>query len=102
MDNEATLTGSRTRLKSDSTFHIKTWYSTPSISCRDYEVLVDSEEIKNRVTLISKRIRWEDSLVSMTEKESSQKDWYMDFSVRLEGKSVLTSKIDLTDQACYS
>jgi hypothetical protein len=24
----------------------------------------------------------------------------MDFSVRLEGKSVLTSKIDLTDQAC--
>jgi hypothetical protein len=36
----------------------------------------------------------------MTEKESSQKDWDMDFSVRLEWKSVLTSKIDLTDQAC--
>jgi hypothetical protein len=48
MDNEATLTGSRIRLKSDSTFHIKTWYSTPSISCRDYEVFVDSEEIKTQ------------------------------------------------------
>jgi hypothetical protein len=48
MDNEATLTGSRIRLKSDSAFHIKTWYSTPSISCRDYEVFVDSEEIKTQ------------------------------------------------------
>jgi hypothetical protein len=46
MDNEATLTGSKIRLKSDSTFHIKTWYSTPSVSCRDYGVLVDSQEIK--------------------------------------------------------
>jgi hypothetical protein len=42
----------------------------------------------------------EDSLVSVTEKEASQKGWDMDFSVRLEGKSVLTSNIDLTDQAC--
>jgi hypothetical protein len=48
MDNEATLTGSIICLKSDSTFHIKTWYSTPSISCRDYEVFVDSEEIKTQ------------------------------------------------------
>jgi hypothetical protein len=48
MDNEATLTGSKICLKSDSTFHIKTWYSTPSISCRDYEVFVDSEEIKTQ------------------------------------------------------
>jgi hypothetical protein len=46
MDNEATLTGSIIRLKSDSTFHIKTWYPTPSISCRDSEVIVDSEEVK--------------------------------------------------------
>ena len=36
----------------------------------------------------------------MTEKEASQKDWDIDFFVRQEGKSVLTSKIDLTDQAC--
>jgi hypothetical protein len=48
MNNEAVLTGSRIRLKSYSTFHIKTWYSTPSISCRDDEVLVDSEEIKTQ------------------------------------------------------
>jgi hypothetical protein len=27
-------------------------------------------------------------------------NWDMDFSVRPEGKSVLTSKIDLIDQAC--
>jgi hypothetical protein len=66
MDNEATLTGSRIRLKSDSAFHIKTWYSTPSISCRDYEVFVDSEEIKNRVSLISERIRWEKETSSRT------------------------------------
>jgi hypothetical protein len=43
----------------------------------------------------------EDSLVSVTKKEASHKDWDMDFSVRLEGKSMLTSKIDLTDQACF-
>jgi hypothetical protein len=36
----------------------------------------------------------------MSEKEASQKDWDMDFSMRLEGKSVLTFKVDLTDQAC--
>jgi hypothetical protein len=36
----------------------------------------------------------------VTEKEVSQKDWDMDFSVRIEEKSVMTSKIDLTDQAC--
>jgi hypothetical protein len=48
MDNEATLIGSKIRLKYDSTFHIKTWYSTPSISCRNYEVFVDSEEIKTQ------------------------------------------------------
>jgi hypothetical protein len=36
----------------------------------------------------------------VTEKEASLKDWDMDFSVRLEEKSMLTSKIDLTDQAC--
>jgi hypothetical protein len=36
----------------------------------------------------------------MTEKEASQKDWAMEFSMRIEGKSVLTSKIYLTDQAC--
>jgi hypothetical protein len=46
MDNEATLTGSRIRLKSDSVFHIKTWYPTPSISSRDSEDIVDSEEVK--------------------------------------------------------
>jgi hypothetical protein len=46
MDNEATLTGSIISLKLDSTFHIKTWYPTPSISCRDSEVIVDSEEVK--------------------------------------------------------
>jgi hypothetical protein len=34
------------------------------------------------------------------EKEANQKDWDMDFFVRLEEKSILTSKIDLTDQAC--
>jgi hypothetical protein len=43
---------------------------------------------------------WKYSLVSVTEKEDIQKDWDMDFSMRLEGKSVLNSKIDLTDQAC--
>jgi hypothetical protein len=48
MDNEATLTGSKIRLKSDSTLHIKTWYSTPSISYIDYEFFVDSEEIKTQ------------------------------------------------------
>jgi hypothetical protein len=48
MDNEATLTTSRICLKYDSAFHIKTWYSTPSISYKDYEVFVDSEEIKTR------------------------------------------------------
>jgi hypothetical protein len=36
----------------------------------------------------------------VTDKEASQTDWDMDFFMRLEGKSVLTSKIDLTDQAC--
>ena len=36
----------------------------------------------------------------MIEKEASQKEQDMDFSVRLEEKSALTSKIDLTDQAC--
>jgi hypothetical protein len=69
MDNEATLTGSRICLKSDSTFHIKTWYSTPSISCRDYEVFVDSEEIKTRVSLISERIRWEKETFSRTRRQ---------------------------------
>jgi hypothetical protein len=34
------------------------------------------------------------------EKEASQKDYNMDFSMRLEEKLVLTSKIDLKDQAC--
>jgi hypothetical protein len=48
MDNESTMTRSKIRLKPDSTFHIKTWYSTPSLSCRDYEVFVDSEEIKTQ------------------------------------------------------
>jgi hypothetical protein len=48
MDNEATLTGSIICLKFDSALHIKTWYSTPSISYRDDEVLVDSEEIKTQ------------------------------------------------------
>jgi hypothetical protein len=48
MDNEATLTGRRILLKSDSTFHIKTWYSTPSISCRDYAIFVNLEEIKTQ------------------------------------------------------
>ena len=37
----------------------------------------------------------------MTEKEANQKDWDMDVFVKLEGKSVLTSKIDLTYQACF-
>jgi hypothetical protein len=46
MDNEATLIGSIIHLNSNSTFHIKIWYSTPSISCRDYEVFIDLEEIK--------------------------------------------------------
>jgi hypothetical protein len=45
---KTTLTGSKIRLKFGSIFHIKTWYSTPSISCRDYEVFVDSEEIKTQ------------------------------------------------------
>ena len=48
MDNETTLIGSIICLKSDSNFHIETWYSTPSISCRDYGVFVDSEEIKTQ------------------------------------------------------
>jgi hypothetical protein len=38
---------------------------------------------------------WEDSLISVTEEEANQKDWDMDFSLvpRLEGKSVVTSKL---------
>jgi hypothetical protein len=48
MDNKTTLTGSKICLKYDSNFHINTWYSTPSISYRDYEVFVDSEEIKTQ------------------------------------------------------
>jgi hypothetical protein len=48
MDNEATLTGRRICLKFDSAFHIKTWYSTPRISCRDYELFVYSKEIKTQ------------------------------------------------------
>ena len=129
MDNEATLTGSIICLKYDSTFHIKTWYSTPSISYRDYEVFVDLEEIKTQsnpdlrkaqmgkrdifqdwqidamsweyyiISLETSRrheISWEDSLVSMIEEEASQKEWDMDFSLRLEGKLVVTPKIDLT------
>jgi hypothetical protein len=51
MDNESTLTGSIIHLKFDSTFHIKTWYSTLSISCRDYEVFSDSKEIKTQSKL---------------------------------------------------
>ena len=48
MDNEATLIGRRICLKYETYFHVNTWYSTPSISCRDYEVFVDSEEIKTQ------------------------------------------------------
>jgi hypothetical protein len=33
-------------------------------------------------------------------REVSHKEWDMGFFVRVEGKSVLNSKIDLTDQAC--
>jgi hypothetical protein len=51
MDNEATLTRNTIRLNSDSAFHIKTWYSTPSIFCKDYEVFVESEEIKTQSKL---------------------------------------------------
>jgi hypothetical protein len=36
----------------------------------------------------------------VTLKEASQKEWDMDFFVRLEEKSVLISKIDLPDQSC--
>jgi hypothetical protein len=44
-------------------------------------------------------ISWEDSvdLVSVTKEEASQKDWDMDFSLRPEGKLVVTYKIDLLD-----
>jgi hypothetical protein len=45
--------------------------------------------------------RWKITMSStMDYKEASQKDWDMDFSVRLEGKPMFTSKIDLTYQAC--
>jgi hypothetical protein len=40
-------------------------------------------------------ISWEDSLVSVTVEEASQKDWDMDFTLvpRPKGKSVVTSKL---------
>jgi hypothetical protein len=44
---------------------------------------------------------WEDSLVSVIEEEASQKDWDMDFSLRPEGNLVVTSNIDLIEQACF-
>ena len=121
--NEATLTRSRNHLKLDSVFHIQTWYSTPSIPCKEMMKSLQTQK-KSRISMISERIRWrdnfqdwetddmrrldrnfrdsqkilnllEDSLVSVTKKEANQKYQDMDSSVRLEEKSVLTSKIDL-------
>jgi hypothetical protein len=48
MDNEATLTGSIIRLKSDLDFHSKTWYPTLIISCKDSKFIVDLEEVEAR------------------------------------------------------
>jgi hypothetical protein len=118
-------------LKYESNFHTKTWYSTPSISCRDYEVFVDSKEIKTQSkpdlrkdhmkrhilgledrchelrrldhsldTSRRHQISWEDSLVLVTEEEARQKDWDMNVSLIPEGNLVVTSNIDLPDQAC--
>jgi hypothetical protein len=59
MNNEATFTRSRICLNFDLAFHIKTWHSTPSISCRDDEVVVDSEEIKTQNESNLREDQWE-------------------------------------------